>query len=436
MYHSLDICYDIAQKLKDPEKVSLLMKEQIKRGPLFANEWLEFSLAWGLPGIVYFYATMHANFANEGWDNVINDYFQYIQRQPVKDLNVSLFGGVAGLSFAVYVCSDNGKRYATTLSKLDDTLIREVRNQYLDREAHHSNPQKLVPSYYYNLANGFSGIIAYLLLRDDLRDLTEQCVYSLVKTLSKRRTVNSEEVFPWLVNPQSLDYIDTNQACKSGFYPLQVNYGIAGVLGVLSKAALKGIKVDGLYELIQILAQWIKSKQQIKNGLVYWDVVSPKESAAEIQEDSGGHGYDWKIGTLGICRCLDLASEALQDWALAQDSEGIFLSNLQAFPSWPKSIDTSLSIGKAGLLSTVYRMGRGKENPLYWKIARELEENLKKNYDPSFPFGFQVMDFDAKNKTEWTDAPGLLHGAAGIGLSLLEVQGRVELPWSQMFVIL
>ena len=435
MYHSVDICYDIAQKLKSPEKVSLMMKEQILNGS-FTNEWPEFSFGWGLPGIICFYGMMDSNFENEGWDDVAHCYIKYLKEHLVEDLDISLFHGLAGVSLAVYICSSNGKKYAKMLSKLDELLTRGVRERFLNRQMVHSNPQLSVSPYYYNLADGLSGIIGYLLLRDDLRALNQQCVHNLVTVLSVQRTIDSLEVVPWLVTPRTLGYCDMGFTYSDGFYSLKVNHGITGVLGVLSRAALKGINVDGLHELIQTLAQWIRSKQKIKNGLIYWNPLSPREEPLGIEENPVSPGYDWKMGTLGIAKCLHLASKALRDQELEEYSEGIFLSNLQSFSDWPKSIDTSFFMGKAGLLSIVYHMGKQKKKPVYFEIAKELEEDLKKDYNPSLPFGFQTINFETENKREWSDSPGLLQGVAGIGLSLLEAQGRLDMPWSQVLLTL
>ncbi len=435
MHHSLDICYDIAEKLKGPEKISALMQEKARQGGFLGDEWSEFSLATGFPGIICFYGMMHLNFENEGWDVVAHDYIKYIKTylETAGQLDVSLFFGLAGWSLAVYFCSDNSRRYTRMLSQLDDLLIQDVRKRFPNQSPTYSDPYTLVPSNYYNLARGLSGIISYSLLREELKELTQQCVESLVKVLSLARIVDSHEVLAWTITPQSIDYFEIGPAYSGGYYSLRVPYGIPGVLGVLSHAAIKGIRVDGLHELIQGLAQWIRTKQRVKDTLIYWNSFVPKEENFKIDENV--EGYYWKLGTLGVAKSLDLASQALGDQELQTYSERVFLSHLASFYEWPKSIDTSFLMGKAGLLSLVYNMGCERKNPFYFKIAKEIEEDLKKSYNPLYPFGFRSLNLGLKEKQALIDTPGLLQGAVGIGLALLEVQGRVKSPWNQVFLL-
>lgn len=435
MHNSLDICYGIAEKLRDPQKVSQLMMEKVQEREFFQNEWPKLSLVEGVAGIICFYAMMDRNFENEGWDGVAHDYITSTKEclESVDFIDTSLFYGLAGLSYATHLCSDNGRRYVKMISKFDDLLIQEIQTRFLDRLEDCLNPHIQVPSYYYNLANGLSGIIAYLLYRQNFTELTRLCVDCLVKVLSVPRTIDSQQVAPWVISSQSPDYYEIEEPYKLGYYQLTVTHGIPGTLGLLSQIALKGIKVDGLNELIAKLAEWVKSKQTIKNHLVYWKPIVPLEDHVVEEEDADGAYRN--IATPGVARCLYLASKALLNRELDTYSQNVILSHLSLSPQWLDSTDSSFSMGKAGLLSLAYQMGCETEKPIYFKIAKEIEEEVKRSYHPSNTFGFRSISTHSKDKIEWIDSPGLFNGAVGAGLSLLEVQGRVRIPWHQVFLI-
>ncbi len=98
--HSIDICFDIASKMRNPHQVVDSMNDQIKRGFFFSTEWPNNSLAWGISGIACFYAMMDLNFPNEGWENVVHDYLllakDTVETNSSSDL--SLFSGLTDLA--------------------------------------------------------------------------------------------------------------------------------------------------------------------------------------------------------------------------------------------------------------------------------------------------------------------------------------------------
>lgn len=131
--NSLDVCLDIANKLKHPERVCEVVQEALKQGTFIFDNWQELTLAEGLPGLAMFYAMMDQLLPDQGWDDTAHVYLKLlaekIEQQDIN--NSSVFEGITGLCFATYFNSRQGTRYQKLLSKLEDLLIKEIESSLL-----------------------------------------------------------------------------------------------------------------------------------------------------------------------------------------------------------------------------------------------------------------------------------------------------------------
>ena len=439
--HAFDICFDLASKMKNPHEVVSSMNDKIKRGQFLSPEWPLISLAWGLSGITCFYAMMEFNFPDEGWEKVVYDYLliakEIVERDSISDL--SLYSGLTGLSAVVHLSSHNGSRYHKTLSALDDLLIREVQTGYLSHTNHYLNPYVPIPPNHYNLANGLCGMLIYFMNREDsvvLKNLAQDCLYSLVETLSVVKEINGSRVPAWYVSSEHESILEYKEKYSKGHFKLNIPNGLPGVLAALSLAKIKGYHAPGLVELIAKMADWILKKQIIHEQQMNWNhLVSMEEELEEITSGLKIQHRAWFYGALGILRCLYLSARAVNDSNLAKFSEKAFLSIVVKPDPENEMKDLSFSFGKAGLLAMTYEMACDTKNPEFFKQSRVLEEEIKKDHHPNHEFGFQTLLYDDKGSLKWSNNPSLLNGAAGIGLTLLRVQGKQEILWSHPFVI-
>lgn len=419
MFHSLDICQDIAHKLKDLE----FPQEK----PSFSNspDGREIALSIGLPGIASFYAMMDLNFPKEGWDLCAHKYLKKVRSalETYQHPNLSLYSGLAGLALAVFLCSKNGIHYQHILAKLDNMIIEKVENVFLNQLEHYTNPEIPIPFSFYNLAEGLSGIVVYLIHRIENRDNLHfvcTCLEGIVKLLSQSKVHQGAAIPPW--------YDWNTKGCS-----LDVPYGLPGVLATLSLALKKGIEVVGLAPLINTLSQELMHAHILSMNRVNWNRTSPLKKASsplsEVYEDV------WLYGAPGVSRCLYLASQAIEDRELEAFSNTVFCSHFSSPDEQKATTNPSFCFGWAGLLALVYRMACDTERPLLFQVANAIEKQLIKNYSPLHPYGFQVLQYEDDARDTWGDDPSLLSGAAGIGLSLLAVQGRHPLTWSPIFAI-
>ncbi len=324
------------------------------------------------------------------------------------------------------------------LTTLDETLIREVPTVFLRKADQYLDSRLPIPPDYYNLANGLSGILTYLISRDDsidLKNLAQECLNNLVKILSEFKEINGSKVPAWYVSPEHEFILEYKEKFPHGVFKLDIPYGLPGVLGALSLAKIKGYTVFGLIELISRMSDWIKNKQIVQAHQINWKFIISIEEELEGISTFNEHLHAWYYGAPGISRCLYLAAQAINDSNLAKFAEQTLLSNLLEADQAKRERESSFCFGKAGVLAITAKMARETKNPELFKQTQLLEEEVKKFHHPNHEFGFQSLYFDEKGSPQWNNNPSLLNGAAGIGLTLLEIQDKQEMHWTHPFVI-
>jgi len=437
--HALDICFDIASKMKNPHEVLGSIGYNMKEGQSRASDWPLISLAGGLTGIAYFYATMDLNFPAEGWEEVVRNYLlaakDVVEQNSISDL--SLYSGLTGLSATVHIASHNGSRYHSMLGTLDELLSREVQREYLSQTNHYLNPQTPIPPNHYNLANGLSGILLYFMYREDnviLKNLAQDCLNSLVEILSTIKEINGSQVPAWYVSSEHESISEYKGKYPKGYFKLDIPYGLPGVMAALSMAKIKGYQAPGLMDLIAKMSHWILKKQIVQEKEMNWNhIVSVDEELDGIVVDSRIRNRSWFHGALGVLRCLLLSAKAVNDQHLAELFEKAFLSHIMKPNRKNEVRDSSFSFGNSGLLAMTHDIACETKNPDFFKQAFLLEEGIKNDHHPNHAFGFQTLLIEDHIFVKRSHDPTLLSGAAGIALTLLRVHCQHEAQRNPLF---
>lgn len=442
MYHTIDICQDIAEKLKNPSSVNDHLTDRVNNGIMGSSTWPNITLTAGIPGIVCFYATMDHLFPDQKWDKVAHQYLKLaVNFCENKGYNgYSLFQGLGGLCFAAYMCSKRGTRYQQLLRKLEAILIQEVENDLTNLRNNELKNGNYIAPYRYNLMFGLTGIIAYLLLRKDdarLLKLAKECIAVLINLLKTPKNIGSASVPGWYVANEFLAGDFEKEKYPNGSFVLTLPYGVTGCLSVLSLAAWEGIDSPQLYETIKLIASWLRKKQSTTPTEASWPIYTSFEM--EIEENPvipNQNPNGWCYGVPAVASSLCLAGRVLRDKSLKTYSEDAFTNFFAKTWQEDKSVDPSFAFGKAGLLAVTYRMAKLTDSGQLMKRAASLEQNLKNLYSPTHPFGFQSINHLPTNETQWLNEPGILDGATGIALSLLLAQGRTDdVLWDRAFLI-
>jgi hypothetical protein len=441
LYHTFDICQDIADKLRDPLAICEAVQATVRDGHFTSSEWAELALAEGLPGIAAFYGVIDQLFPDQGWDQMSHTYLkaivEKIEHQGIDQH--ALFTGLPGICFAISLCSHQGLRYQQLLATMEKTLIARVDytllpqiDQLLDKN------QTLSPSFY-NLFYGLNGILAYLLIRKEdpsCHRLALQCLHSLICLLRRSLVVKEFSIPGWYVSQEEQLTPEEKTKYPNGSFILGISYGVTGCLSILSLAILEGVIVPGQYEIVQEVAQWLKSKQNLQDSLPCWPhTLSFEEEVWKQKQPIEAPKDTWNYGTPTVARSLYLAAKATRDRVLMQYAENAFLSVFQkAWQEW-NLVGPSFFWGRAGLLALTYHMAQDTGHPLLLKQVDHLEQDLKRFYHVSHPFGFQTVHISETSQYSWVNHPGLVNGSVGVVLALLLSHFKQDISWSRIFLI-
>lgn len=442
VYSTSDICQIVAQKLSVKNLVDDTVYSSIQNGRFYANWWASESLISGYAGIAIFFSAMDSCLPNDNWDRVAHEYLkaaaEQFEREGFPDL--SLFEGLTGLSMAAYLCSRHGVRYQQLLEKLDAMLINHVQHYlWQDLSSIVEDQTDFIDPAIYNLAQGLSGILIYLSLRKDqpiFFSLSCDIVKKICQIFKSKIIIKEhQQVVPWLVSPAHSKFD------QKGLYPeesflLSTPYGIAGLLSSLSIIAREMSLSHEGYELIRTISDWLVQKQGKTSEGVFWKhTISLKEELSGDLLPPETNRDAWCYGIPSVTRALLLASKALKDNQLYEFANNQFLSLWSKPEKEWNLIGTSFGYGRAGHLAITFRMHQETNNPKLKSHLIDLENGLKRYYDPNSIFGFKAVAFSEKNEYMWIDDPGLLNGASGIALSLLQLQYNVDLGWDRVFAI-
>lgn len=405
MYSTAHICQDIAHKLKDPESVRSHIEHAIQCQNFSQDRWLANSLSEGIPGIALFFSVMDSHYPNEGWDKVAHNWLQHaftlLEQEGYS--NISLFTGLTGITFATYVAARDNYQL---LEDLETRLIEELDHSWTIplRKA-----TTLTPNYY-NLMQGISGVIAYLLLRKDdprMKRALLGCVEELSSALIR--------TFPaWHAD---------------GHHILTMPYGITGPLSALSLALRDGIETNSLRQAIELLSGWLKT---MHNNL-QWPATVPADSVQPIE--IGLNKDLWAFGAPSVARSLYLAADALHDESLKAFSEEAFMAVFTRSETDWNQMASTFAMGKAGMLALTYFMLKECKTGALKEKLSFFEERIKSFYSPYHHFGFRLVDVTENGQYRWVDNPGLLEGAVGVALSLLLLENERSSQWERALLL-
>lgn len=417
MDHSLSICQQVGEKLKNPQDVSFA----ISHGD-------ESSIAEGWPGIALFYSVMDRHFPEAGWDRIAHEYLKLSIAELENSLLTpcSLLQGLSGLCFVAYHCSKEETRYEKLLQNLDTLFIDQLEEILKNTSVDCNGLESL------------NGILVYLILRQNHPRFllyAKECLRIIIQNLSSPKIAFELRLEGWYEPPNSIED-GTRAEYPKGRFNLSMLHGAPGTLAALAIAACENIWTDGMEDLLMSLSRWLKKKQKKTAFGPAWHHSSSLEEEAGETEDSVSLFRDtWCYGLPCVARSLFLTAKALYDPELRQYSEELMV---QVFSKPDKEwnlMGPSFASGRAGLMAITYRMHQETKNTVLFNKYRYLEEDLKRFYHPSHLFGFQSVDA-ISDEYRWVDDPSLICGAAGIALSLLLVQGRDDSKWDRIFLLI
>ena len=202
----------------------------------------------------------------------------------------------------------------------------------------------------------------------------------------------------------------------------------------MSIAVSNGIRVEGLEEAVDVLAEWLVAYHVEDAWGVNWP-YAVSLTAVGLPEPAdvarSGSRAAWCYGAPGVARALSLAGAArgrLEWRELAVEA----MAAVYRRPFADRQINSpTLCHGVAGLLQATLRFANETRLPMFTDAASDLVEWLLSAYEPDSVMGYRNWEPGGTR----VDQPGLLEGSAGVLLSLLAAATEIAPSWDRAFLL-
>jgi lantibiotic modifying enzyme len=280
----------------------------------------------------------------------------------------------------------------------------------------------------YDLISGLVGLGVYALERVP-RPSGIRCLAAVLDRLDEMAE-RQEQWITWFSPPEWLPP-DQRESTPLGYYNLGVAHGVPGVIALLAEACRLGVGADRARRLLEGSVAWLLAQRLPGDGgpSCYASFIGPDFEPRPSR-------LAWCYGDPGIAATLLLAARAVgrEDW----EREALALAARAAqAPSEISGVrDPGLchgAFGLAHLYNRIYQAGGGE---LFADSARRWYRlGLEMRSPERGVAGFSAWAPGEDREMVWTDDPGFLTGAAGVGLSLLAGVSSVEPDWDRVLLV-
>lgn len=420
---------EISARMTNPDAVKSFMSDPANQNPnplVPMPNWSDLSFASGYPSLLLLFGTLqNANMAVD--PQAAHRYVLKIKESLEKDgfHDLSFYGGLTGICFALQQASAQGTRYQRMIHTLNTLLIEKIEKHYLLQFKEKRIRGESISSSLHDAISGLSGVGRYVLenlseprFHKLAQDITSACV-----TFSQPMQIDGHQVHGWYLNASDSINERSKSICLKGNFNLGLAHGVTGVLAYLSLASLHGIDVEGQKDAIKRIALWIKAKSFIKNNTINWPYNISWEEEIEKKIEPKIHSRDaWCYGVPGIARALFLAGSSLKDNELKNFALEAFRGIFNRTQTEWHTPGPGLCHGLAGLLSITSAMARESECQELAKRKEVLTQLLLNTHNLEFPYGFQDIEPTQNGLNVAVSKVGFLEGVTGVLLTLLTLK--------------
>ncbi len=410
----------VAERLTDPAILAAAIAATARQSQ-YADllPWRPASLAQGHAGIAVLSAELDHRDPGHGWDEVGHRQLA-AAAQAADPHDVSLFSGLAGIGFAALQLAGGRPRYERLLKTVDGVLA-----PYVEDAATRLACADGCAASDHDLVSGLTGVGVYLLARGGDDEVLRQALAGLARLLS-----DGGHPRRWHT-PYELAAGSLRTAYPGGHHNCGLAHGAPGPLALLSLAVQAGVEVPESRDAITATADWLAAHRTGTPEAPDWPDAIPLDAALDAASGSAGSGRAaWCYGAVGVARSLWLAGSALQreDWRelAATTIRGIARRRPE---EWWLSTPTFCH-GSAGLLQVLRRFAADLADPELARTAETLAADLAAGYDPDSLLGVRGIEPGGV----LVDHPGLLDGAPGVALALLDLPAG-DNGWDRMFLL-
>lgn len=386
------------------------------------NSYENYSLAAGLPGVILLLSEINYDEYKDQIDSYITYIVKIISNNGI--VSSSLYSGAAGLALSLLHLANKDKKYSDLINSIDNYICYFIEETINQIDAETLSPLN------YDIIEGISGILVYLLIRDDAKfnDIISDIIDKLVDLF-----VNSQGFPPYYVKSQNQLSIIESEIFPNGCLNLGVAHGLAGVGIMVAIACIKGFTNSKIKNFLKNIIE-IYDRLEISDGASQYRW----KSAIDVDEYNNGSSLDnkeyfrdaWCYGSPGISLLYLYVGIFLKDQKLVEKSKNILIASLQC----PVGIQSSiLCHGYAGLyeICSLYKQIFKEES---WnKYLSVLEERIVSSFTLSKKFGFEDDSYYSDGNE---GSVKFLDGSLGIILTLLHIQNRsVKTYWREALLI-
>jgi lantibiotic biosynthesis protein len=274
-----------------------------------------------------------------------------------------------------------------------------------------------------DLLRGLVGLAAYLLPRwpDAIAQVgLERAVDTLAAA-----AVPDGDGLAWRYHPEHLATELGAAREPAGFVAIGLAEGACGVATLLAHAHLRGFRHPRSLDLIRSAVAFVLSHRLADARHACFPIATEGASAGEFARTS------WCLGDLGVAVALWHAARALRDRRLATEAVRVARAAAERAHAETGIVDAGLCHGAAGAAHVLARFYQ-------WTGQRVFATAASTWYARTLGMrahAFGVAGYASLVGLVWEDEPGMLRGAAGIGLALLAATSRVEPAWDATLLI-
>jgi lantibiotic biosynthesis protein len=280
----------------------------------------------------------------------------------------------------------------------------------------------------YDLIAGLVGYGVYALAREHSPE-RRMLLATIVRHLEETATATATGL-TWFT-PAYLLTERQREHDPNGFYNLGLAHGVPGVIALLAQICAEGIESEKARQLLDGAVNWLLSQENPPGSETRFPATLSADGPSADRKSSR---VSWCYGDLGVSTALLWAARTVHE--SSWEREAIRIATRAAERPFRESgvVDAGLCHGAAGNGHLFNRLYQATRDEVFLDAARRYFEQALGFRRPGHGVG-GFLAWNGLDGGRWRSEPGLLEGAAGIGLALLTAVSSVEPDWDRMLLV-
>ncbi|ADL53917.1 lanthionine synthetase C family protein [Clostridium cellulovorans] len=289
---------------------------------------------------------------------------------------------------------------------------------------------------YCECIGGLVGIGRVLLRFKDNAEI-DKTIRLILKTLIDfvymNKVYNGVERPSWYITDKE-EFVLDRERFPNGYLNNGMAHGISGVLAFLSISIIRGIKVEGQSDAIEIILKELYKYKIENDNVTYWLGRIPYEMIDKFEEIPLER-CSWCYGTIGISRAIYLAGKAIKKQKYIDDAL-YSLKTISKLSIEDMQLTSPMFChGTAGVLEIFTLMYDDTLDEDFLDIISKLIDETLKYFDEEEPFKFYTREISSMSEKYPMDDYTVFGGVISVALVLLQFIKKKSTEWESVFVI-